>query len=162
MKKKIFALAAAMVIGLMSAGCGAGQGTAQENTQENTQEDIKTFIDVTDDGLVANFDKSEEGIGGSSGITIGDGEYLVVDSGLSEGKVRVTVTSGGSDINKVPTEDTSTMPTIDHECEGVGETEYGMIAPGDYMVNVSVTEKASGKINFIIKSDETSAETKTQ
>ena len=48
------------------------------------------------------------------------------------------------------------------KCEGVGETEYGMIAPGDYMVNVSVTEKASGKINFIIKSDETSAETKTQ
>ena len=162
MKKKLFALAAVLLMGFVMAGCGESQGTSQESTQASTQE-AKALIDVTDDGgLVANFDKTEKGTGGGSGITIGEGEYLVIDSQLTEGKVQVTVTHGGSNINTAPTEDTSTMPTIDYEFEGVGETEYGMISPGDYMVNVNVTETATGNINFIIRSNEAAAETEAQ
>ncbi|MBQ9605438.1 MAG: hypothetical protein IJR45_08505 [Firmicutes bacterium] len=146
MKKKIFALAAALLMGLVMAGCGGSQDAAQEGVRE----EVKTLIDVTDDGgLVANFDKTEKGTGGGSGITIDEGEYLIIDSQLTEGKVQVTVTHGGSDIDKAPTENTSTMPTIDYVFEGVGETEYGTIEPGDYMVSVNVTEKAAGKINFV-------------
>lgn len=148
MKKKLFALAAALLIGLVPAGCGKSQGTSQDSTQASSQE-AKALIDVTDDGgLVANFDKTGKGTAGGSGITIGEGEYLVIDSQLTEGKVQVTVTHGGSDINTVPTEDTNTIPTIDYEFEGIGETEYGTIEPGDYMVSVNVTENATGKINF--------------
>ncbi|MBQ6555201.1 MAG: hypothetical protein IJL89_08215 [Firmicutes bacterium] len=146
MKKKIFALAAALLMGLVMAGCGGSQDAAQEGVRE----EVKTLIDVTDDGgLVANFDKTEKGTGGGSGITIDEGEYLIIDSQLTEGKVQVTVTHGGSDIDKAPTENTGTMPTIDYEFEGVGETEYGTIEPGDYMVSVNVTEKATGRINFV-------------
>ncbi|HAL63905.1 MAG TPA: hypothetical protein DCO93_05615, partial [Clostridiales bacterium] len=73
--------------------------------------------------------------------------------GLTSGKVQVTVKSGGDDINSVPTEDEST-PTIDHEFEEAGTTEYRMIEPGNYMVVVKVNEKADGKIDFIVRSDE--------
>ncbi|MBR1738344.1 MAG: hypothetical protein IJ736_15280 [Firmicutes bacterium] len=160
MKRRILT---AIMLCIMLAGCGGDQGTSQEGVQESSQEEIKTLINVTDDGgLAANFDKTGKGTGGGSGITINEGEYLVIDSQLTEGKVQVTVTHGGSDINTVPTEDTSTMPTIDYEFEGVGETEYGTISPGDYMVNVNVTETATGKINFVIKSEITSAKTETK
>ena len=155
MKKKILALAAAVLIGIAMAGCSGGQNTSQQN--------IKALIDLTDDGgLVANFDKTDKGTGGGSGIMINEGEYLVIDSHLTEGKVKVKVTSGGSDINTIPTENTGTAPSVDHEFEGTGETEYKNIISGDYMVFVNVTEKATGNINFIIKSNEASAETEAQ
>ena len=162
MKKKIFTLAAVLMVLAMTA-CGGTQDGSQENVQESTQENVKTFIDVTDDGgLIAYFDKTDKDTMGGSGITIDEGEYLAIDSQLTEGKVQVKVTHGGSDIDTVPTEDTSTMPTIDYEFEGVGETEYGMIEPGDYMVMVNVTEKATGQINFVIKSSDEAEETTSQ
>ena len=65
MKKKIFALAAAVLIGIAMAGCSGGQNTSQQN--------IKALIDLTDDGgLVANFDKTDKGTGGGSGIMINE------------------------------------------------------------------------------------------
>ena len=135
--------------------CGGTQTAPQNSPQESAQE-AKPLIDVRDDGgLTANFDNTAKDTMGGSGITIKEGEHLIIDSQLTAGKVGVRVTHGGSDINTVPTEDTSTMPTIDHEFEGVGETEYGMIEPGDYMVSVNVSEKATGEINFVIVSDDT-------
>ena len=46
------------------------------------------------------------------------------------------------------------MPTIDHEFDSTGITEYHEIEPGDYMVFVNVSETASGTMDFIIKSKE--------
>ena len=153
MKNKLLVLMIAAVIGfsaLSMTGCGAE--TAQ-NDGEVVQEEVKPLIAVTETGLTATFDQTETGNGGGSGITIGEGEYLVIDSELTEGKVQVRVTRGGSDINTPPTEN-ETAPTIDYEFEEPGVTEYGMIEPGDYMVMVNVTEKADGKIDFIVKSAE--------
>lgn len=107
----------------------------------------KTFIDVLDDGSVlANFDKTGKGTAGGSGITIGENEYLVIDTALTEGKVHVTVVRGSTDIENPPTPDDDTPPTIDFVFEDSGTTEYMEIQPGDYMFNVSVEEKATGTI----------------
>lgn len=140
MKKiMIFALAAAMIFAI--AGCG------------KKDEEPRTFIDARDDGsIVANFDKTEKGTLGGSGITIGEGEYLVIETALTEGKVHVTVVRGGSDKDTSPVEESDTPATIDYVFEGSGVTEYMEIKPADYMFTVSVEEKASGTITASIKS----------
>lgn len=107
----------------------------------------KTFIDVLEDGsVVANFDKTGKGTGGGSGITIGENEYLVIDTALTEGKVHVTVVRGSTDVDDPPSLEDDTPATIDFVFEGSGTTEYMEIQPGDYMFNVSVEEEATGTI----------------
>ena len=114
----------------------------------------KTFIDVSEDGktVTANFDKTGEGTGGGSGISIEEDEYLVIDCGLSKGAVHVTVASGGDDISEVPTVGKSSA--IDYVFTEEGVTEYAEIAPGSYMVLVNVDEKATGTITFEVKNKE--------
>ena len=92
----------------------------------------KTFIDVLDDGSVL--------------ITIGENEYLVIDTALTEGKVHVTVVRGGTDADNPPALDDDTPAAIDFVFEESGRTEYMEIGAGDYMFNVSVEEKATGTI----------------
>ena len=129
-------MAAAMIFAI--AGCGK---------KEAKDEGPKTFIDVLDDGsALANFDKTGKGTAGGTGITIGENEYLVIDTALTEGKVHVTVVRGGTDANNPPTTNSDTPAAIDVVFEGSGTTEYQEIQPGDYMFNVSVEEKATGTI----------------
>ena len=153
MKKALVLLAAALMTVSM-AGCGGTKNGGSEQTEP------ATFIDTVDNGgFCANFDGSK-GVGGGSGITIGEGQYLVIDSQITEGKVNVVVKSGGSDINTVPgVDDKDKLPTIEHEFDSVGITEYRMISPGDYMITVNTEEGAKGKICFNIVTDEDSTET---
>ena len=125
-------------------GCGSADSSGEP----------KTFIDVNEEGTVvtANFDKTGKGTGGGSGITIEEGEYLVIDCGLTEGSVHVTVASGGDDISENPTEEKPA--TIDYVFTDAGLTEYEEIAPGSYMVSVSVDKKATGTITFEVKNKE--------
>ncbi len=132
-------MAAAMI--LMIAACG------------KKETEPKTFIDVLDDGsVVANFDQTGKGTAGGSGITIGENEYLMIDTALTEGKVHVTVVRTGNDINNPPTSESDTPATIDYIFEESGNIEYMEIKPGDYMFNVSVEEKATGTITASKKS----------
>lgn len=137
--KKVTVIAAATAVLLICAvACGK---------KEAKDIEPKTFIDVLDDGsVVANFDKTGKGTGGGSGITIEEGEYLVIDTALTEGEVHVRVVRGGSDIETPPTEEPDTPATIDGVFEGTGTTEYREIKPGDYMFNVMVEGKATGTI----------------
>lgn len=139
MKKSIMMRTAAVL--MAAAMLFAAAGCAKKETEP------KTFIDVLDDGsVVANFDKTGKGTAGGSGITIGEKEYLVIDTALTEGKVHVTVVRGSTDINTPPAPDSNAPATIDVVFEDSGTTEYMEIKPGDYMVNVSVEEKATGTI----------------
>ena len=132
-------LCAATVFGM--AACGAS----------DEPEDTKAFMETTDNGVVVNLDKDTKGTGGGSGVTVGDGQMLMIDNQLTDGAVEVRVSSGGSDIEEAPTENMDT-PTIERELtaeeDAIGETEYGEIEPGDYMIFAEVTEKASGNIYF--------------
>ncbi|MDO5133378.1 MAG: nitroreductase family protein [Eubacteriales bacterium] len=140
----LFGAAAAAVLLLMPAGC------ARQNPGEET---VKTFIDALEDGsVVANFDKTEKGTGGGTGITIEGGQYLVIDTALTEGKVQVRVFRGGTDIETPPVQEGETPATIDYVFEGSGTTEYQEIQPGDYVFSVNVEEKASGTITASTKS----------
>ena len=135
-KLTVIATAAVLLICLSACGKKESKGGGQ-----------KTFIDVLDDGsVVANFDKTEKGTGGGSGITIEEGEYLIIETALTEGGVQVRVVRGGSDIDALPTKETDTPATIDSVFEGSGTTEYLEIKPGNYMFNVMVEEKATGTI----------------
>lgn len=118
-------------------GCGA---------KKAEEEEPKTFIDVTDDGLVAHFYGKNKGVAGGSGITIEEGQFLSIDNQLTQGQVHVTVTAGGDDVNTVPTEN-DTPATIDvvFDQEG-GVTDYYEISPGNYMVTFSVEADAVGDI----------------
>lgn len=136
--KKLTVIATAVVLVICLAACGK---------KEAKEGEPKTFIDVLDDGsVVANFDKTEKGTGGGSGITIEEGEYLMIETALTEGEVQVRVARGGSDIDTPPTKETDTPATIDSVFEGSGTTEYLEIKPGYYMFNVMVEEKATGTI----------------
>lgn len=135
---KLTIIATAAVLLICLAACGK---------KEAKEGEPKTFIDVLDDGsVIANFDKTEKGTGGGSGITIEEGEYLMIETALTEGEVQVRVVRGGSDIDAPPTKETDTPATIDGVFEGSGTTEYLEIRPGDYMFNVMVEEKATGTI----------------
>ena len=158
MKRRLFALTTAVVIGFSMTGCGGTQnntsnGSTAQQTEVNETE-TPLLAPSAEGGLTATFDKTDAGSGAGSGITIDEGKYLAIDSKITEGKVQVIVKHGGSDINTVPTEDDGTMPTIDHEFDSTGITEYHEIEPGDYMVFVNVSETASGTMDFIIKSKE--------
>ena len=145
MKKRFWkvllsAVVAALMVMSISA-CGAKKDSGSE-------EEPKTFIDVTDDGgVICYLDKTGKGTGGGSGMKIEEGEYLVIDTELTEGKVHVKVTAGGSDMEKNPVE-ADTEPTIDYVFEESGKTEYMEIEAGDYMIGVDVEETASGTIAF--------------
>ena len=143
-------MAAAMIFAI--AGCGK---------KEAEDSEPKTFIDVLEDGsVVANFDKSGQGTGGGTGITIGENEYLVIDTALTEGKVHVTVVRGSTDPDNPPALDEDTPASIDGVFEDSGTIEYMEIEPGDYMISVSVEEKATGTITASKKvfADDTAAE----
>ena len=136
------AVTAAMLVSL--AACSS----AKKDAGADGSEDVKTFIDVLEDGsIVCYLDKTEKGTGGGSSITIEEGEYLVIDSEITDGSVHVKVTHGGDDINEAPV-DNDTPATIDYVFEESGKTEYMEIEPGSYMINISVEKTASGKITF--------------
>lgn len=159
MKRRLFALTTVVVMAFSMTGCGgtqndtAGDGAAQQTAVQESEE-VPLLAPSADGGLTAAFDKTDAGSGAGSGITIDEGKYLAIDSKITEGKVQVVVKHGGSDINTAPVEDDGTMPTIDHEFDSTGLTEYHEIEPGDYMVFVNVSEKASGTMDFILKSKE--------
>ena len=140
----VFALM--MLILTMAALTGCGSRKAED-------EESKTFIDVTDDGLVAHFYGNNKGVAGGSGITIGEGQYLSIDNQLKEGGVHVTVTAGGNDVNAAPVKEDHPA-TIDYTFDGNGGvTDYYEIEPGSYMVGFSVEEKAVGDIYVNVKTE---------
>ena len=72
------AVTAAMLVSL--AACSS----AKKDAGADGSEDVKTFIDVLEDGsIVCYLDKTEKGTGGGSSITIEEGEYLVIDSEIT-------------------------------------------------------------------------------
>ena len=139
-KNQIILGAITLTAALGFIGCGNSSQTA----------DKLPLLDVSEDGktLYANFDKTDTGTAAGSGITIDEGEYLIIDSGITEGAVQVKVTAGGDDINEVPSSDNPA--TIDYEFSSVGTTEYQEIAPGNYTVFVETTEKTTGTITFSV------------
>lgn len=138
----LFMMAAVMIAAL--AACGR---------KEDNNEEPLALIDARADGsIVSNYDKTDIGTGGGSGFTIEEGEYLVIETALTEGKVHVRVTHDDSDIDKVPVADTDTAAVIDYVFEGSGTTEYMEIEPGNYMFDVTVEEKATGTITASKKS----------
>ena len=120
---------------------------------KSTASEPKTFIDVDDEGklVTANFDKTGKGTAGGTGITIEEGEYLIIDTGLTKGKVHVKVISGGDDIDDVASIEDSA--TVDHVFSGTETTEYKELQPGNYMVFVEVDDTASGTIDFSVVVD---------
>ena len=137
-----FVLILAMLLAL--AACG--------RKVDNNEEPL-ALIDARADGsIVSNYNKTDIGTGGGSGFTIEEGEYLVIETALTEGKVHVRVTHDDSDIDKVPVADTDTAAVIDYVFEGSGTTEYMEIEPGNYMFDVTVEEKATGTITASKKS----------
>ena len=111
------AVTAAMLVSL--AACSS----AKKDAGADGSEDVKTFIDVLEDGsIVCYLDKTEKGTGGGSSITIEEGEYLVIDSEITDGSVHVKVTHGGDDINEAPV-DNDTPATIDYVFEESGKTK---------------------------------------
>ncbi len=141
--RTVFSACCLVIISMMFvSGCGR---------VESSSEEPKTFIDISDDGkiLQANFDKTEVGTMGASGIEIKEGEYLVLDSEITEGSVNVEVYRGGDDINTLPLGETE--DTIAYTFDRKGITEYGEIQPGSYMVKVEVSEKATGSMTFLVE-----------
>ena len=162
--RKIVIAAAAAALLLSAAACGKQQAGKQEvqeaqetkEEKEEKEESVRAFIDVLEDGsIVASFERTEKGTGGGTGFTIEEGEYLLIETDLTEGRVHGRVFSGGSDIEAPPTGAEETPAAVDFVFEGAGKTEYRLIQPGNYVFSVNVEEKATGTISVSKRTDPT-------
>ena len=93
------------------------------------------------------------GVGGA-GITIADGQQLVIDSALSKGSIRLKLFRDDEPASVDASLDeilhTDETPALDVTVTSTGKTEHPL-QPGEYTLFVNVLEKATGNITLSAK-----------
>ena len=93
------------------------------------------------------------GIGGA-GITIADGQQLIIDSALSKGSIQLKLflddEPAGVDASLDEILRTDEMPALDVTVNSTGKTEHPL-QPGEYTLFVNVLEKTTGNITLSAK-----------
>ena len=145
MRKKIFTALTAVLLAAMLAGCTG-------NKESKEPQEPQTLIETSEDGraVYVSFDDTDKGTGGGTGVTVGEGERLVADSALEKGKVQVQVVPGGADMETIPFEE-GADPVYDEEYTTETGREEIPVDAGNYMIYVTVSGKAAGKITFTIE-----------
>ena len=93
------------------------------------------------------------GVGGA-GITITDGQQLIIDSALSKGSIQLKLfldnEPAGVDASLDEILHTDETPALDVTVNSAGTTEHPL-QPGEYTLFVNVLEKTSGNITLSAK-----------
>ena len=114
----------------------AGLAACKEDDQAMTMEyDGANTITVKADHATGSLTSKEP-------IALKDGQVLVIESGLTEGKIQITVKSA----------EDKAEPAIDYAFEGTGNVEYADLRGGEYNVTAAA-EKASGTIQVIVSAE---------
>ena len=120
---------------------------------ENSKPDLEVMPHV-DNTITITADKAGiSGVGGA-GITIAEGQQLIIDSALSKGSIQLKLfldnDPAGVDASLDEILHTGETPALDVTVNSAGTTEHPLQA-GEYTLFVNVLEKTSGNITLSAK-----------
>lgn len=147
MKAKIWVLTFAVAV------CACLAVVSGCSTMSKKEAEPKTFIEATDDGLVVHFRIKDKNVMGGSGLIVKEGQEIAVESRLTKGRVHVTASPDGDDID-APSIDKEVTVSVDQICtEEGGTTEYHNVVPGSYMFIFSAEKPSKGDIVVTVRDD---------
>ena len=136
MKNKTCSILLALLLTLILVGCKAGPSL------EIMPDDDSNTISIT-----AN--KAGISGGGGAGITVSEGQKLLIDSTLSKGEIRIKFFRDEAPANPDASVDeilhTDEGPALDVIVNAAGTKEHP-IDPGSYTIMVNVTKTTTGTI----------------
>ena len=143
MYKRIGALVVVTLIALMLVGCKA--------------RDSKPSLEImpNDDNTISiTADKAGISGGGGAGITVSEGQKLVIDSTLSKGAIQIRFFRDEAPANPDASVDeilhTNDDPALDVTVSAAGTTEH-TVDLGDYTIMVNVLKTTTGIIIISVK-----------
>ena len=138
MNKRIITVLIALLTALMLVGCKA--------------KDSKPSLEImpNDDNTISiTADKAGISGGGGAGITVSEGQKLVIDSTLSKGEIQIKFFHDEAPANPDASVDeilqTNDTPTLDVTVNDAGTTEH-TVDPGSYTIMVNVKKTTTGTI----------------
>ena len=143
MRKRFITISIAFLFVLMLAGC---RNKSNKPDLEVVPHDDNTITITADKAGIS-------GVGGA-GITIAEGQQLVIDSALSKGSIQLKLfrddEPAGVDASLDEILHTDETPALDLTINSAGTTEHPL-QPGEYTLFVNVLEKTSGNITLSAK-----------
>jgi len=138
MHKRINTILIAMLMAFMLVGCKA--------------KDSKPSLEIipSDDNTISiTADKAGISGGGGAGITVSDGQKLVIDSTLSKGEIQIRFfreeAPANPDASVAEILHTNDDPALDVTVSASGKTEH-TVDPGNYTIMVNVLKTTTGTI----------------
>ena len=138
MNKRIITVLIALLMAFMLVGCKA--------------KDSKPSLEImpNDDNTISiTADKAGISGGGGAGITVSEGQKLVIDSALSKGEIQIRFFRDEAPANPDASVDeilhTNDAPALDVTVSAAGTTEH-TVDSGSYTIMVNVLKTASGTI----------------
>ena len=143
MSKRFITIFIALLSVLMLVGCRS----------KNSKPDLEV-VPHDDNTITITADKAGiSGVGGA-GITVADGQQLVIDSALSKGSIQLKLLldnePAGVDASLDAILHTNETPALDVTVNSAGTTEHPLQS-GEYTLFVNVLEKTSGNITLSAK-----------
>ena len=143
MPKRFITILIAFLSVLMLPGCHNKSGKPD---LEVVPHDDNTITIIADKAGIS-------GVGGA-GITIEEGQQLVIDSSLSKGSIQLKLfldnEPAGVDASLDEILHTDETPALDVKINSAGKTEH-TLQPGEYTLFVNVLEKTTGNITLSAK-----------
>ena len=141
MPKRLITILSAFLSVLMLAGCRSSKPDLEVMPHDDNTITIKA-------------DKAGiSGVGGA-GITISEGQQLVIDSALSKGSIQLKLfldnEPAGVDASLDEILHTDETPALDVAINSAGKTEHPLKL-GEYTLFVNVLERTSGNITLSVK-----------
>ena len=143
MPKRFITILIAFLSILMLTGC-----------RSKTSKPDLEVVPHDDNTITITADKAGiSGVGGA-GITITDGQQLIIDSALSKGSIQLKLflDNEPADVDASLDEilHTDETPALDVTVNSTGKTEHSL-QPGEYTLFVNVLEKTTGNITLSAK-----------
>ena len=143
MRKRFITILIAFLFVLMLPGCHNKSGKPD---LEVVPHDDNTITITADKAGIS-------GVGGA-GITLADGQQLIIDSALSKGSIQLKLfldnEPAGVDASLDEILHTDETPALDVVINSAGKTEHPL-KPGEYTLFVNVLEKTTGNITLSAK-----------
>ena len=139
MKIKICTILFALLITLILAGC----------MTKNSKPSLEIMPDDDSNTIFITANKAGISGGGGAGITVSDGQKLVIDSTLSKGEIQIRFFRDKAPANPDSSVEeilhTNDDPALDVTVSAAGTTEH-TVDPGSYTIMVNVRKTITGTI----------------
>ena len=139
MKIKICTILFALLITLILAGC----------MTKNSKPSLEIMPDDDSNTIFITANKAGISGGGGAGITVSDGQKLVIDSTLSKGEIQIRFfrdeAPANPDASVAEILHTNDDPALDVTVSAAGTTEH-TVDSGSYTIMVNVLKTTSGTI----------------